>query len=150
MKPILCIINRKNILWMSSIIGLIVVVVIAFILDLNRAQKNRELENLIYSIVEDKKNREFNLNPLTDFTWDNAELFGPYTTKELIEESLGVSYNGQTGGIDYREDLFLLVFLHDNKVVQYAYLDRQDGVNFGGKKADITPFDDVIKIERTY
>ncbi|KAB2334522.1 hypothetical protein F7731_15045 [Cytobacillus depressus] len=141
--------NKINFLWKSGINVFIVVVIIAFILNLNRAQENMKLEQVIHSIVEDKNNSQFNLNPLTDFSWDKAQLFGPYTTKEIIEESLGVSYDGQTGGIDYREDIFLLVFLHEDKVVQYAILDRQGAVNFSGKKA-ITPSDDLIKIERTH
>lgn len=142
--------SKKRLLWIIVIIIFIAGVIIVFSLEQNRVQQNRELGKAIYTIVEDKNNIEFNLKPLTDFSWDKAQLFGPYTTKELIEENLGVSYNGQTGGIEYREDIFLLVFLNDDKVVQYAILERQDGVDFIQEKADLTPYDDLIKIKRTY
>jgi hypothetical protein len=51
-------------------------------------QQNKELEESIYSIVEDKNISEININSLTDFDWDKAFLFGPYTTQESIEEQL--------------------------------------------------------------
>jgi hypothetical protein len=139
--------NKKILLEMCGIIIVIAIVVIAFTYDQNPAHKNSELEKTIYSIVIDEKNNGFNLNPLTDFNWDKAKLFGPYTPQEVIEEHLGVRY-GQTGGIEDRDDIFLLVFLDDENVVQYALLDRQNGVDFQQEKAFITPVDDFIKIKR--
>lgn len=115
----------------------------------SRAQYNKVLEQEIYSLAEGQENGEFHLEPLTDFTWDRAELFGPYTPREVIEESLGVSYR-QTGGIESSENFFLLVFLNESNAVQYTFLYRQGGIDFTSEKGNITPSNDLIKFERKW
>ncbi|WP_391117153.1 hypothetical protein [Psychrobacillus sp. L3] len=87
-------------------------------------QQNTELEESIYSIVEDKNISEININSLTNFDWDKAFLFAPYTTQESLEEQLGVDFKDPSN-IVMRDDIYLLVFLNDNKVVNYAEINRQ-------------------------
>jgi hypothetical protein len=110
-------------------------------------QHNMDLEGSIYTIVEDENNSEITVNPLTDFKWDKAFLFEPYTPQEHIEEQLGVDFE-DTSNISSREDIYLLVFLNDEKAIQYAEIYRQKS-NFSIGGIDyITPSNDLIKINR--
>lgn len=43
------------------------------------------------------------LNKLTDFDWEKAQIFGPYTTKEVIEETLDIQFKGSISGLDVRK-----------------------------------------------
>ncbi|WP_404451910.1 hypothetical protein LG329_16405 [Virgibacillus necropolis] len=108
---------------------------------------NTELEDSIYSIVEDKNKNELGLTSLTTFEWENAFLFSPYSTQEGIEEQLGI-YFKDPSNIDIRDDIYLLVFLKGDKVVQYVEIERQ-GSDFSiEEKGPLTPSNDVISIER--
>ena len=110
-------------------------------------QHNTDLEESIYSIVENENKSQININLLTTFDWDEAFLFTPYSTQEGIEEQLGTDFKDPSN-IDTRDDIYLLVFLNKNKVVQYAEVERQ-GFDFSiGEKGYITPSEDVINIER--
>lgn len=110
-------------------------------------QHNTELEESIYSIVEDKSNSEVSIKSLANFNWDKAILFAPYTSQEGINEQLGVDFKDPSN-IDMRDDIYLLVFLNDSKVVQYAEINRQQS-NFSiGEKEYLTPSNDLISIER--
>ena len=87
-------------------------------------QHNTDLEESIYSIVENENKSLININLLTTFDWDEAFLFTPYSTQEGIEEQLGTDFKDPSN-IDTRDDIYLLVFLNKNKVVQYAEIERQ-------------------------
>jgi hypothetical protein len=105
------------------------------------------LEESISSIVENDNNSEITVKPLTNFKWDKAFLFEPYSPQENIEEQLGVDFEDPSN-ISSRDDIYLLVFLDDKKVVQYAEIKRQkSGFSIVGKDS-LTPSDDLIKIER--
>lgn len=105
-----------------------------------------KLEEAIFAIVEEETFTEFNLSPFTNFPWEKAAIFEPYTTQDKIEETLGVKLI-QTGGIEYRDDIFLLVFTNKNKVVQYALLQR-NAFAFNSVDEIMTPGSDLIKIIR--
>jgi uncharacterized protein YxeA len=110
-------------------------------------QQNTELEESIYSIVEDKNISEININSKTNFEWDKSFLFEPYTTQESIEEQLGVDFKDPSK-IDIRDDIYLLVFLNENKVVHYAEINRQQSDFFVGENEYLTPTNASIYIER--
>ena len=110
-------------------------------------QHNKELEESIYSIVEDQNNSEVSIKSLANFNWDKAILFAPYTTQEGINEELGVDFKDPSN-IDMRDDIYLLVFLSDSKVVSYAEINRQQSDFSIGEKEYITPSNDLISIER--
>ncbi|MGD6958522.1 hypothetical protein ACQCWA_12645 [Rossellomorea aquimaris] len=113
----------------------------------NSIQHNTDLEESIYSIVEDKSKREVSIKSLTTFDWDKAFLFTPYSTQEGIEEQLGTDFKDPSN-ITARDDIYLLVFLTGDKVVQYVEIERQ-GSDFSiGEKGYLTPSNDVISIER--
>ncbi|TXC92850.1 hypothetical protein FS935_01230 [Metabacillus litoralis] len=107
-------------------------------------QENIELEKSIYEIVEDENNSEIRIDSLTSFNWDKAIVFPPYTTHETIKEKLGVDYKDQSG-IGSRDDIYLLVFLYENTVVQYAEIQRQRS-DFSVK--ELSPSNDLIEIIR--
>ncbi|MBE1554493.1 membrane lipoprotein lipid attachment site-containing protein [Sporosarcina limicola] len=110
-------------------------------------QQNTELEESIYSIVEDKNISEININSLTNFDWDKAFLFTPYTSQESIKEQLGVNFKDPSN-IDIRDDIYLLVFLNDKKVVHYAEINRQQCSFSIAEKEYLTPSNDSINIDR--
>jgi uncharacterized protein YxeA len=113
----------------------------------SNVQHNKDLEDSIYSIVEDKNKREISIKSLTTFDWDKAFLFSPYSTQENIEEQLGNNFKDPSN-INTRDDIYLLVFLNGDKVVQYVEIKRQ-GSDFSiGEKGQLTPSDDVVSIER--
>jgi hypothetical protein len=115
---------------------------------------NAEVKNAVASIEKDlsrHEEKEIHLNALTDFDWDKAFLFSPYTPQESIDETLGVAFKDPSG-IDYRDDIFLLVFMKDDQVVQYAKLDCQQISDYviefstGGKEY-VTPTNDALFIK---
>lgn len=113
----------------------------------NSVQRNTELEESISSIVEDKNKSEINIESLADFEWDKAFLFTPYTTQEGINEQLGVDFKDPSH-INIRDDIYLLIFLNDDKVVQYAEINRQQSDFSISKKEHLTPSNASISIER--
>jgi hypothetical protein len=123
------------------------ILLIQFLAGCSNVSHNTGLEKSIFSIVEDKNNSEIRINSLTTFDWEKAFIFTPYSTQEGIEEQLGVNFNDPSD-IDWRDDIYLLVFLNDDKVVQYIEVDRQ-GADFTiEEKKHLTPSDDLITIER--
>ena len=113
----------------------------------SNVQHNKDIENSIYTMVEDKNKSEIDINSLTTFDWDKAYLFTPYSTQEAIEEELGTDFKDPSN-ISTRDDIYLLVFLDGDKVVQYVEMERQ-GSDFSiGKEGHLTPSNDVISIER--
>lgn len=113
----------------------------------SNVQHNIDVENSIYSMVEDKNKSEIGIKSLTTFDWDKAYLFTPYSTQEAIEEELGTDFKDPSH-ISTRDDIYLLVFLDGDEVVQYVEMERQ-GSDFSiGKEGHLTPSNDVISIER--
>lgn len=110
-------------------------------------QHSSDLEDSIYSIVKDKHQSKINVKSLTTFDWDKAFLFPPYSTQEYIEEQLGVAFKDPSN-IEVRDDIFLLVFLSDDKVVQYVEIERQGSSFSIGENGYLTPSDDVLNIEQ--
>ncbi|NMH68361.1 hypothetical protein HF072_06165 [Bacillus sp. RO3] len=113
----------------------------------SNVQHNEHLENSIYFMVQDKNKSEIGIKSLTTFDWDKAFLFTPYSTQDAIEETLGTDFKDPSN-ISSRDDIYLLVFLHGDKVVQYVEMERL-GSDFSiGEEGHLTPSNDVISIER--
>lgn len=113
----------------------------------DRFQHNTKLEDSIFSIVEDKNKNEINIKPLADFDWDKAFLFEPYTTQGSIDKQLGIHFKDPSN-MDMRDDIYLMIFLNEGKVIQYAEIKRQYADFFIGSKEYLTPSDATIKIKR--
>ncbi|WP_318617533.1 hypothetical protein [Sporosarcina sp. YIM B06819] len=108
---------------------------------------NRTSEDTVLAkmILEQAKSgsTEIELSTLTDFDLEKAAVYGPYTTVGVIEESLNVKFKGSTLGIDYREDIFLLVFAKGNHAIKTVKLARKVG-DYYEKNGTLTPENDVL------
>ncbi len=113
----------------------------------NNVEHNIELGKSLNSIVVDKTKGEISLKSITTFDWEKAFLFTPYSTQKGIEEELGIDFKDPSN-IDFRDDIYLMVFVNDDQVIQYVEVERQ-GADFTiGEKKYLTPSDDVIQINR--
>lgn len=124
-----------------------IIILSLLIVGCSNVQENTELGESIHSTIADVSNNEISLKSLTDFDWEKAFLFRPYSTEEEIEKYLGVKFN-DSSNIRMRDDIYLLVFMNEEKVVQYVEVEHQ-GVNLTiGEKDYLSPSDDLIIIER--
>jgi hypothetical protein len=113
----------------------------------SQVKHNTELEKSIQSIIKDKSKSEININSLADFDWDKAFLIMPYSNQESIKDQLGVEFQDPSN-MESRDDIFLLVFLNGDDVVQYAELNREQSDFSIGEKEYLTPSDAWISIRR--
>src|SRR5699024_3842006 len=112
----------------------------------SQVQQNTDLEKSIDSIVADENNCEIRVKSLTSFDWEKAFLFPPYMTGEGMEEQVGVQFNDPSN-LNMRDDIYLLVFMNDEKVSQYVEVERH-GADFTIEEEEyLTPSEDVIQIE---
>ncbi|MEN2467825.1 hypothetical protein [Ornithinibacillus sp. FSL M8-0202] len=124
-----------------------IIILSLLIVGCSNVQENTELGESIHSTIVDVSNNEISLKSLTDFEWEKAFLFTPYSSEEEIEKYLGVKFN-DSSNIRMRDDIYLLVFMNEEKVVQYVEVEHQ-GVNLTiGEKDYLSPSDDLIIIER--
>lgn len=92
----------------------------------NRASQDTGLAKEINSLLE-KGETQIDLTGVTDFNWTQASVFGPYTSDEVIEDSMGIKFKGDNGGIDMLDDRFLLVFANDKYAVKTVVISRGNG-----------------------
>ena len=85
-----------------AVLGLAVTV-----LKKNGASQDTLLSKEIGSLLENGET-QIDLSELTDFDWTQVATFGPYTTNEVIEESMEIKFKGNNGGIDILEDRFFI------------------------------------------
>lgn len=108
---------------------------------------NTDLEDSIDSVVKNESENKIIINPLTNFEWDKGFLFQPYSTEKSINEELKIRFKHKSN-IDQRDDIYLLVFLNDDKAIQYVEIKR-NGADFTiSNQKYITPDDDIIEIQR--
>ena len=105
---------------------------------------NQDLEQSIQSAQ--KKDTEVDLNKLTDFKWDKAYLFPPYTDQASINEKLGFTFNDPSD-IKNRDDIYLLIFVNEKKLAQYADVSRKYGELIPEEEV-ITPKKATLKVVR--
>ncbi|WP_052126076.1 hypothetical protein [Ureibacillus massiliensis] len=103
------------------IVLLIAIVIIVAELFWNRASLDTNLSKEIQSLIEQGE-KKIDLTKLTDFEWGAAEVFGPYSTNEAIEESMGIRFKGDNGGIDILDDRILIVFANEKNAVKTVVL----------------------------
>ncbi|WP_413367441.1 hypothetical protein [Lysinibacillus sp. 3P01SB] len=114
---------------MKKIIYVILIItVIALAINLlgNRASQDTLLAKEIDSLFETSAT-QIDLTELTDFNWTQAAVFGPYTSNEVIEDSMGIKFKGDNGEIDSLDDRFLLVFADDKYAIKTVVLSRKYG-----------------------
>lgn len=110
-------------------------------------EENKTLEKTISSEIQHKKTDSIKLSSETSFQWDKAYLFDPYTTQEGMNKQLGFKFK-DPGSLHSRDDIQLLLFVKNDKVVQYAQISRKNGELINQKEDGYTPKDDVIKIRK--
>ncbi|WP_416730086.1 hypothetical protein [Fictibacillus sp. JL2B1089] len=127
----------------------ITILILTFLLltGCSRVTHNPDLENSIQSIVKDKNKSQINIDSLANFEWDKGYLFPPYTAEESMEKQMGVNIKDRSN-IYSRDDIYLLVFLHNEKVVQYAEVTRNQSDFSIVDTEYITPSKALIKINR--
>lgn len=92
----------------------------------NRASQDANLKESIDSAFAAGE-KEIDLRQMTDFDWERVDVFGPYTTDDVIEERMQVRFKGDNGGIDLLDDRFLLVFANEKRAVKTVVLSRKYG-----------------------
>lgn len=113
-------------------------------------ERNIELEGKLNSLnlmVSGESDSEISMNAFINFEWDKAFLIAPYTSQEEIEKKIGVTFKDQSA-IHLRDDIYLLVFLHNEKVVQYAEVNRQHSNFSTGEAEYLTPSNDLLLVTR--
>lgn len=130
--------------WLFSIGGVVLMFTMLFLFLGDRASEDTMLAK---NIMEEANSGTtvVSLNKLTDFNWEKAQIFGPYTTKDTIEETMDIQFRGSTSGLDVREDIFLLVFAKDGHVIKTAVLYRNIG-DYTTKNGMLTPDNDLLSI----
>lgn len=111
---------------MHYVILFIVAIGLAITLLGNRANQDKVVAKEIESLLENRET-QIDLIALTDFNWTQVAVFGPYTANEVIEDSMGIKFKGNNGGIDMLDDRFLLVFADDKYAVKTVVLSRKHG-----------------------
>ncbi|MEK4025919.1 hypothetical protein [Sporosarcina sp. FSL W7-1283] len=131
--------------WSFWIGGGVLIIAMVSLFFVNRASEDPVLA---MKIVEQAKSSttEIPLSTLTDFDWDRALVYGPYTTGDVIEDSLNVKFKGNINGLDIREDMFLLVFAKGDHAVKTAVLSRT-GVSYYEQNGLLTPEKDVLIVK---
>ena len=112
---------------MKKLIYTILIITFTSLLGLFIWQKETEdpiTSGEIHALIEQGET-QIDLTKLSDLEWTEAGAFGPYSTDETIEESMGVNF--LFGGIDVMETTFLLVFAKDKKVVKTVSISREYG-----------------------
>ncbi|MBD8036914.1 hypothetical protein H9635_09170 [Solibacillus sp. A46] len=113
-------------------------------------KRNTELEEKLNSsiiMVSDNSTSAHYIDSFVDFKWDKAFLVQPYTTQTDLEKQLGVKFTDPSN-IGTRDDIYLLIFVNENKVVQYAEIERLKTTFSLGDKEYLEPSNDIIYIER--
>ncbi|PIC89361.1 hypothetical protein CSV71_10600 [Sporosarcina sp. P21c] len=110
----------------ALILLIITIIILGAVFLANRASQDMILRKEIHSMLEQGA-KQIDLTTMTDFEWNAVEVFGPYTTNEIIEDSMDIRFKGDNGGIEVLEDRFLLVFADGKNAVKTAVLSRKYG-----------------------
>ena len=140
-------ISEVNDLYLRSIISILILATILIGCN-NKLEINEGLvESRINLFMLNDDQNEVDINALTDFSWEKAYIFIPYTPKEHMTEKLGFNWKNSIG-IDYRDDINLIVFVKDKTVVKYIELPRKYGdFDFKDIENEITPEDAIVTLE---
>lgn len=124
--------KNKKILVIVAIIILFIVVLISLIKkdlwEVNADLLKEEVLSIEQSV------ETVNLTDITPFEWDVAYSFDPYTTKDMIYETVGYKWDNISETVN--EGMNQIVFMRDGKVVCYLYGYPENngyGIYFTGK-----------------
>jgi hypothetical protein len=109
--------------------------------------RHKELERSLHTALQcDVHN--VNIVSLTDFQWDKAYVFPPYTPVEVMRDELGVQSYKDWSGLGFRDDINLLVFLHGDQIVHYAEMNIKDGNFVQHDSLSFTPSHAILTVQR--
>lgn len=78
--------------------------------------------------LDNKNTDPISIKALTDFDWDKLFIFNPYTPNAVLENALGEeSQKLKKVEMYSREDINLLVFVNDSKIVSFIEFPRLSG-----------------------
>ena len=111
----------------------------------NKDLLNTELQGSFNTIINNNNATVIDLNEITKFDWEKAYLFSPYTPRESINKTVGLKFISDSR-IDTSDDIYLIVFINKEKVVQYSEIDRHQ-LDFSiAKGTYLTPENSLITI----
>lgn len=113
-------------------------------------KRNKEIEKTLHSsiiMVSDNSDSKLHLSAFVDFEWDKAFLIQPYTPPSDLERQIGLKFKDPSN-IGSRDDIYLLVFVNQGKVVQYAEIERLETSFSIGDQEYLDPANDILYIER--
>ncbi len=109
--------------------------------------RNKNLEQSIHSAMKDEG--KLNLSKVAEFEWDEAHLFPPYTSQSEINKQLGFTFKDPSS-IKSRDDIFLLLFVDNQKVVQYVEVSREYGELIPKNHKPLTPSSASLEVKRVH
>lgn len=92
----------------------VLIVIVSFIYWRNVSvvtENNQAFSANVISITQD----QVFLNDITPFEWDTVYKFGPYTSKEVIEEVIGIKSNAITEALS--EGMEQLIFVKEDEII---------------------------------
>ena len=112
----------------------------------------KDLKSALISAIEKKQGQDekviVKLQSITTFQWDKFYVFTPYTPIEKIHKTLGFNCpRAVKSGINHRDDINLLVFVKDRKVIQHLEYPRSHGDFYKIKKKNgFTPKEAIFEV----
>lgn len=144
--------TRKVTLVISCSLLLLGVLGVRNFLSSTAGESGKFSERLAVEVQEKRRHAnvaKVRLKDLTDFTWDKVHLFNPYTSTEKIDEDLGYAWPpAHSIGLYQRDDISLMVFTNNGKVVSYVEqprhpVDAKGNYKQGGYNPDEAVFEVV-------
>jgi hypothetical protein len=109
--------------------------------------RHKELERSLHTALQGDVHN-VNIASLTDFQWDKAYVFPPYTPVEVMRDELGVQSYKDWSSLGFRDDINLLVFLHGDQIVHYAEIDRAFGEFGQNNSLSFMPSHATLTVQR--
>ncbi|MGV2882478.1 hypothetical protein [Paenibacillus taichungensis] len=137
----------------KALITISIAIVVIGIVFYGINQKERQIvqQNLITAIEKSRVGNELvtiDFKKITGFSWDKVYVFTPYTPEEEINQQLGFNWS-KANLIEYYDSFNLLVFVKENKVVQYVKFPRTNGKFIVESKNEFAP-DEKVEFNQLY
>jgi hypothetical protein len=118
--------TRKIKLAAVSVLSILIGLGTLYVLkSVNMRPQRQNFSSKLAAEVEKKRGNnnvvEIRFKDLTDFEWDKVYIFPPYTSHQSIDDDLGFVWEpARSIRMDLRDDVNLIVFTNDGKVVFYV------------------------------
>ncbi|MGL4521039.1 MAG: hypothetical protein ACRCWQ_00560 [Bacilli bacterium] len=131
----------------TLLIVLIVVsigIIVTYIMSTKEIKHNTALEKTLNDYITSEQ-KAINLKKVHPTNWYRAYIFGPYTTKEMMEEKLGFRIRTNLN-LEYRDDVSAIVILNEDSSGEYVLIKRSFG-DIRSRTPYITPERPLITFE---